>query len=222
MALPGAAHIRIGFRQDVQRKTVAVEQIVIAQKFALLYPDRVKKLALCATYARIRPDIHDATSRALLGAAPEAEPGETPAELLDQMDISRLWIGGEDPRRILDKVLPLLFTPAFIERNRPTIEGFLGGAGGEMIKDFSPPIEAFMRQAGACMAHDTVDELHKIRAETLVLVGKEDVLTPMAYSEELAREIPKAHMVVVDACGHGFNFERMAEFNDALARFLKA
>ncbi len=185
---------------------------MIAQKFALLYPERVRKLALCATLAKLDPEAHGPRSREILGVGQDAKTAEA---FMRDADMTRLWLGGGDPDRLFDVVLPILFSPAFIETNRGLIESMAG-----MAANFAPPIEAFMRQSEAALSHDALDELHKIRAETLVLVGRDDVLTPMRYSEQLAHAIPNAHLTVIDAAGHGFNIERVAEFNAALLGFL--
>lgn len=68
--------------------------------------------------------------------------------------------------------------------------------------------------------HDALDRLARIEAETLVLVGAEDILTPPYESEELAANIPRATLRILPRGGHGFSGEFPAEFNAAVAEFL--
>lgn len=79
---------------------------------------------------------------------------------------------------------------------------------------------AYLRQLDATMAHDTLDRLKRIEAETLVLVGAEDILTPPYESEELAANIPNATLRILPRGGHGFSGEYPAEFNAAVVEFL--
>ena len=79
---------------------------------------------------------------------------------------------------------------------------------------------AYMRQLEATMAHDTIGRLHQITAQTLVLVGAEDILTPPWESATIAKEIPGATMRVLPRGGHGFAVEYPADFNAAVIEFL--
>lgn len=62
--------------------------------------------------------------------------------------------------------------------------------------------------------------LGSVSVPTLVVVGDEDVLTPPALSEAMARGIPGAELVVVPGAGHYPNLEDPAAFNAAVAAFL--
>lgn len=55
---------------------------------------------------------------------------------------------------------------------------------------------------------------------TLVVVGAEDLLTPPADSELMAREIPGARLMVLPGAGHLAPLERPEAFNRELAGFL--
>lgn len=81
---------------------------------------------------------------------------------------------------------------------------------------------AYLRQLDATMAHDTLDRLEQIVAETLVLVGAEDILTPPSESIEIARAIPGARLRILPRGGHGFSGEYADDFNRAVLEFLLA
>jgi pimeloyl-ACP methyl ester carboxylesterase len=79
--------------------------------------------------------------------------------------------------------------------------------------------------AGALVAlmsrRDSTSLLKTIHCPTLILVGDEDVLTPVALAEGMARAIGGAQMVVIPQSGHLTNLERPDAFNQALAQFLE-
>jgi pimeloyl-ACP methyl ester carboxylesterase len=60
-------------------------------------------------------------------------------------------------------------------------------------------------------------EIARIAAPTLVVVGHDDVLTPPAQAERVARELPHARLEVLAGAGHGLMMER-AETVNALIR----
>jgi pimeloyl-ACP methyl ester carboxylesterase len=67
---------------------------------------------------------------------------------------------------------------------------------------------------------DSRETLASISVPTLVLCGAEDVLTPPAESEAMARAIPGSRLVVLEGVGHLPNLEDPGLFNAALAEFL--
>ena len=62
--------------------------------------------------------------------------------------------------------------------------------------------------------------LGDIKTPTLIIWGKQDKLTPLAWGERFKKEIAGAQMVVFDQCGHGPQLEKAADFNAALLKFL--
>lgn len=86
----------------------------------------------------------------------------------------------------------------------------------------SQPSEGFANQARAIldMPDDVRDELHTVTAPTLVIVGSQDILTPVGDSEELCEMIPHAELAVIGGAAHGVNIEAPAKFNDAVLSFL--
>ncbi|RJR20452.1 MAG: alpha/beta hydrolase [Desulfobacteraceae bacterium] len=67
----------------------------------------------------------------------------------------------------------------------------------------------FTRQQSAIMGRqDSRKDLSKTRCPTLVLCGRQDVLTPLEVHEEMACMIPKARLAVIEDCGHMSTMER--------------
>ena len=68
---------------------------------------------------------------------------------------------------------------------------------------------------------DFIDDTVKmIKRPTLIIWGREDGLTPLADGERFNKDIAGSKLVVFDQCGHAPNFEKVAEFNAALMKFL--
>lgn len=68
---------------------------------------------------------------------------------------------------------------------------------------------------------DTTQSLRNITVPTLVVVGSEDRITPVAQSEILKKSIPNARLALIAESGHMSNLENPEAFNSALLSFLK-
>lgn len=72
----------------------------------------------------------------------------------------------------------------------------------------------------ACDRFDLMERVRGVRAPTLVVVGRDDRLTPPKYATHLARTIPGARLVEIDAAGHFPQLEQPGAVNAALRVFL--
>jgi proline iminopeptidase len=68
--------------------------------------------------------------------------------------------------------------------------------------------------------YDVTDRLHTINVPTLVMVGRHDWITPLAASEELAKKIPKAELVIFENSGHSPQLEENDRFIQVVRDFL--
>jgi 3-oxoadipate enol-lactonase len=113
-----------------------------------------------------------------------------------------------------DEMLPRLIG-ASTRASRPDVEPTIRGL---ILSNSTATI------AGAITAlmtrPDSTPLLPTIHCPTLVVVGDEDVITPPAASEEIARGIAGAELVIIPRAGHMSNMEQPLPFNLALARFL--
>jgi 3-oxoadipate enol-lactonase len=84
------------------------------------------------------------------------------------------------------------------------------------------PASAFVAQIEAILSLDDAlrFELAEVTAPTLLLVGGQDVLTPLADSEEIQAFVPDAELAVIRGAAHGFNFENASSFNRVALEFL--
>ncbi|MEJ5254589.1 MAG: alpha/beta fold hydrolase [Acidimicrobiales bacterium] len=87
----------------------------------------------------------------------------------------------------------------------------------------SVPPASFVAQIDAILAldDDVRFELASVRVPALVLVGSQDILTPLADSEEICSLLPGAELTVISGAAHGFNFEHAGAFNRAALSFLQ-
>ncbi len=73
----------------------------------------------------------------------------------------------------------------------------------------------------ACDAFDVMAQLGQIAAPTLVIVGAEDRLAPVKYSEYLAKNMPRARLVVIERAGHMVMLEQPEAVSKAVQEWLK-
>ena len=67
---------------------------------------------------------------------------------------------------------------------------------------------------------DSTPVLKSIRVPTLIIVGEEDILTPVSTAEDMHSRIAGSDLVRIPAAGHLPNLEQPEAFDAALARFL--
>jgi pimeloyl-ACP methyl ester carboxylesterase len=60
----------------------------------------------------------------------------------------------------------------------------------------------------------------KIDKPTLLMWGREDIVTPLQYGERLSRDLPSSKLVVYPRCGHFPMIEALAASNRDLVQFL--
>jgi aminoacrylate hydrolase len=83
-----------------------------------------------------------------------------------------------------------------------------------------PIPEIVLSRIAAIVAHDRRAELQKVRAPTLALCARDDMVTPLYFTEELVRLIPGARAYVLPDGGHFFPNVHGAEFRRVMTSFL--
>lgn len=166
---------------------------MIAQEFVLKHPQRAKGLILATTAAKV-----PAWSNHVI---------DTGRRMLEE---------GVSQETFIRQLLPWLFTDRFFEspeQVQMVVDTMLANPNPQ-------PAYAYALQVAACKEHDTRERIGQVKAPTLVLVGKEDILLPVKLSEELAAGIPNAQLVILEGGGHGFSFEIPDRFNQGVLEFL--
>lgn len=68
---------------------------------------------------------------------------------------------------------------------------------------------------------ETCSSLSEVHIPTLIICGREDLVTPLAQSELMNRSIKGSMLRIIDDAGHVSNLEQADEFNKLLQDFLK-
>jgi pimeloyl-ACP methyl ester carboxylesterase len=114
---------------------------------------------------------------------------------------------------------PWLFTPGFFAKKENVETAFQRS----LAYPHQTKAEAIERQARGILAWNgtRVKRLSAIRVPALVLVGRDDILTPPAFSKALVKRIRRARLAVLPG-GHGFFLENADQVNRTILRFLKS
>lgn len=144
----------------------------VAQEIMRQEPERVERLALIDTQAR----------------ADSAEQVKTRQGLIKLATMGKF-------KGVTPRLLPNLVHKDRLED--PEVRDVVLGMAERVGQ------EAFVRQQSAIMNRkDGRGDLHAIRVPTLVLCGREDILTPPNLHEEMAEAIPGARLVIVEDAAH--------------------
>ena len=117
---------------------------------------------------------------------------------------------------IADSMLPKLLTPETVSK-RPDL---VKRVRDMMLK--TKPEGAAGALLGMAERDDQTPLLSQISCPTLILVGREDPITPVPDSEKMHREIAGSRLVVLENAAHVSNLERTDQFNEELLRFLNS
>jgi pimeloyl-ACP methyl ester carboxylesterase len=102
----------------------------------------------------------------------------------------------------------------------------LSPATGESLRDkirskyLQTPASLLHGDLSACNEFDVMGRLNEITVPTCIIVGEDDRLTPVKYSQFLQKAIVGARMGVVPEAGHLVMMEKIDQFNGILERFL--
>src|SRR6185436_18709164 len=163
----------------------------VALAFYKLFPSRVRALVLADTRAQA-----------------DTEEGKQTRAQQAEKALSEGMAG------IADAMLPKLLTPETVSK-RPEI---VKRVRDMMLK--TKPEGAAAALHGMAEREDQTELLAKISVPTLIMVGAEDAITPVADSEKMHAAIGSSRLVVLDHAGHVSNLERTQQFNDTFLHFL--
>ncbi|MGH2409952.1 MAG: alpha/beta fold hydrolase [Chloroflexota bacterium] len=164
---------------------------MIAQEFALAYPDRVNKLLLCGT---------------------SSEPSEANKRLY------RIWretapvlgLG-----QMMKEVLLWCFTPEFFQHSPEAAQ-----ETEEALTGIAQPLAAYLSQLNSIEVHNATARLGRITAPTLVLGAPHDLIFPPFQSRQLHQGITGSTLQFTEHGGHAYLWEVAGEFNRAVLDFL--
>lgn len=150
------------------------------------------------------------TQLALLDTNPRPD---TPERQEDRRRQLRMVASGRFPEITTDVLLPRLIHPDRLHDQ----------ALGQVILDMALSVgpTGFCNQINAVLSRsNSVSTLPTISVPTLVLCGREDILTPLELHEEMAASIPNATLTVLEHCGHLSTLEQPEAVTRALRDWL--
>lgn len=167
----------------------------IAQEMAINHPERVERLVMVSSWAHC-----DRYLTSLF-------------ELF--RDVKR----SVDPLTFERQIALWSFTPAYFNNHYEELEKRQRAA---LDVPYPTPSNTYARQAEACIAHDTRDRLRQLKIDTTVVVGAQDMFTPVHFSREIADLIRRAKLEVIQNCGHAVHWEQPDALNELVMKALGA
>ncbi|MFC1948373.1 alpha/beta fold hydrolase [Chloroflexota bacterium] len=168
---------------------------MIAQQFALDYPQRLLSLILGCTAS----------------GGPNTVGLEDAANMVNPKN--RDTLSAEENIKLM---IHQTLTKKFIDGNPEIIEEIVA----YRTKNPADPVGR-ARQFQAVMFHDTYDKLPNITTRTLVIAGDEDMVIHPENSRILASRIPNSTLVILKDLGHDFRTESPDETSKIILDFLK-
>ena len=169
---------------------------MIALNFILKYPQMVKTLILCATFAK--SNTH--SSESIIEAQ----------KLMEKFDIEHKF-----------KVrAAVLYSRSFRKKLRQDKE--LNDILKREFIENPTTLQDWINQGAAVSDHDTEDKLHTIKQPTLILLGDDDHIMPtLNFSQTLHDKIPNSQLEIIKNTGHRFNYEKPELVNNIIWKFIK-
>jgi 3-oxoadipate enol-lactonase len=161
---------------------------------AAKYPARVASLSLHSAWAKTDPFL-----------AVVVKGWQVMAEAL-----------GNVAEMVIQGIFPWVFTPElYVDKPElvAALEDFVRGRPPQ-------PVDAFLRQSEAVLAHDAAAQLRRIVAPTQVTFGRHDVVTSTRFAAALTEGIKGAELVVFEHLSHAGLHEDADGFNRATLEFL--
>jgi pimeloyl-ACP methyl ester carboxylesterase len=169
---------------------------MIAQHFALNYPQKVISLILGCTFC---------------GGTHSILP--KPEIFTAFFDFERLK---RSPEEFTRQLMLSCFSQEFINKSPDLVDETVA-----KCLEYPIPLHGARRQAAAIMSHDTHELLPEIKSPTLVIAGDNDRAIPFENSRILASRIPSSESVTVRGAGHLFFIEDPQQSNRAILSFLE-
>src|SRR6516164_19686 len=161
---------------------------------AAKYPSLVKSLSLHSAWTATDPYL-----RAV------AEGWRTMARALDSVT-----------DMVIQGIFPWCFTPELYAARPEYIDSLADFVRGRPM----PPVDAFLRQSQAVLAHDAHEVAGSIQAPTLITFGRHDQVTSTRFASPLSDAIAGSELTVFEDCSHAPIYEDVDGFNQRTLAFL--
>jgi 3-oxoadipate enol-lactonase len=157
------------------------------------YPEKVRSLSLHSGWSKTDPFIKTAV-----------EGWQVKAKAL-----------GSVTETLILGIFPWCFTPELYAAKPNYIQSLAAFVRGRP----SQPLNAFLRQSDAVIAHDVEPHLGKITAQ--ITFGRFDLVTSTRFADRMKANIQGAELIVFEGCAHAPIYEKVEEFNQKTLAFLR-
>jgi 3-oxoadipate enol-lactonase len=176
---------------------------MIAQNFALKYPERVNKLVLICTTAGF--------------------PTEEGPEIYKKMRLYELELGAE--KAFWETARVNFYATYRKEMKKDPKKKYFGIWSAEdyiqMLTKDPPTPQDIINQGDALKTHDTMDRLPQFKKRTLLIAASHDRITARVNMEEMHNRLPNSTLIVIQKAGHFAPMTRTPEVNKAILDFLR-
>jgi 3-oxoadipate enol-lactonase len=118
---------------------------------------------------------------------------------------------------VIQSIFPFCLTPELYAARPEYVDSL-----AEFVRSRPmPPVDAFMRQSGAVLAHDASAILGSIQAPTLITYGRHDIVTSTRFAAPLTEGIANTELIVFEGCAHAALYEDAEGFNEQTLDFLQ-
>ena len=166
---------------------------LVAQHFAVLFPQRLEKLILLSTFAHKTPYF----------------------EAIELAWWRALELGGYP--LMLDIMLPSVLSEEYFKNPLIPIEMMK-----QARQEVNGEKEALFKLMQTTKERpDYRGELQKIKAPTVVIQGEKDLLLPVHMATEVAKNIPGSQLKIISGAGHTLNLEAIPQMSKEIKDFIE-
>lgn len=166
---------------------------MIAQHYAVLFPDSLEKLILMATLAHKTP-YFDAIGHAWWRAL---ETGGYPL--------------------MFDVMLPTVLSENYFKN--PLIP--ISAMKDARLQSGLDPASLIKLMKATEAREDFRPQLKHIKVPTLIIQGEKDLLLPPHFAEEIHKNIPQSQLEIIPFVGHTLNLEAVPQISKLILNFIK-
>lgn len=115
---------------------------------------------------------------------------------------------------LVEPTLARWFTDGFRKSAPPVVARIADGIR-------ATPVNGYCGCCAAIAAIDLTDRLSEIKCPALVIVGEQDMGTPVAMARAIHENLPGSELEIIPSAAHLSNIEQTQAFNTAVTRFLE-
>ncbi len=118
---------------------------------------------------------------------------------------------------VIQGIFPWCFTPELYAARPDYINSLADFVRARPVQ----PLDAFMSESDAVIAHDCEAQLNKIQAPTQITFGRHDMVTSTRFADRMKGHIRNSELLIFEGCAHAPIYEKVEEFNQKTLEFLK-